>query len=177
MVLRLDDDDDDDDGNGDNSDHGDGEVSGIHSGAGLRRQKRPLAVGRSGDHPVSGDSGKRGKLSPSPRARPLPSLQATAQSSETKGAASWLALRRALHERYRDSEEHRAAEHTAADASERGWGLGGSGSKGGNGGWGGEVMSPGLRCVKMLVAWDMLSHWVSHKTCLNVCVVFYIVQN
>lgn len=145
-MLRLDDD-DNDDYNGDNN--GDGRVSDAPSGAELRKQKRPFVAGRSGDHPVDGGSEKRGKLC-LPRPPPLPpSLQATAQSSKTKGAASWLALRRALHDRYRDSEEHRAAEQTAAGATERGWSSGGSGSKGGRGGWGGEVMSPGLRCVKL----------------------------
>eukprot|EP00752_Nemacystus_decipiens_P006895 g6193.t1 len=84
-------------------------------------KKRPLAAG---------GSRKRGKTTPPPPPPP----------------SSWLALRRALHERYRDSEEHRAAEQTEAEAAERerhGWG--GSGTNGARGGRGGEVMYPGLR--------------------------------
>lgn len=77
-----------------------------------RLKKRPLAAG---------GSRKRSKTTPPPPPPP---------------SSSWLALRRALHERYRDSEEHKAAEQTEADAR---------GTNGGRGGWGGEVMSPGLR--------------------------------
>lgn len=142
-MLRL----DDDHNNVDDDYNGDGNVFVTPNGAGLRTRKRPLGVGRYGDHPMDAGSGKRGK--PSPPRESSPSLQATAQNSKTKGVTSWLALRRALHERYRDSEEHRAAEQTAADATERGWGLGGLRSKGGRGGWEGDEMSPGLRWVKL----------------------------
>ena len=101
-----------------------GGVHGEHEGNPEERsKKRPLA----GEGPR-----KRGKMTPPPPPPPLPS--------------SWLALRKALHERYRDSEEHKAAEQTEAEAAERGRrGWGGSGSNGRRGGWGGEVMLPGLR--------------------------------
>lgn len=95
-------------------------------------KKRPLGGGGIAAQPVDRGSGKRGKTTPPP-------------------PSSWLSLRRALHERYRDSEEHRAAEQTEAEAAERGrrsWG--GPGPNGGRGGWGGEVMYPGLRRVSTL---------------------------
>lgn len=53
---------------------------------------------------------------------------------------SWLTLRKALHERYRDFQENGAAEQAASEADR------GSESKGS--GWGGEVLLPGLRWVR-----------------------------
>lgn len=107
------------DGRGD----GDRGAEGEHEGRPEERsKKRPLD---------GGGFRKRGKTTPPPPPPP---------------PSSWLALRTALHERYRDSEEHKAAEQTETEAAERGrCGRGGSGSNRGCGGWGGEIMCPGLR--------------------------------
>eukprot|EP00903_Cladosiphon_okamuranus_P013714 g12770.t1 len=90
-----------------------------------RSRKRPLD---------GGGSRKTGKTAPPPPP-PLPS--------------SWPARRRALHERYRDSEEHKAAEQTEAEGAERRrCRRGGSGPSRGQSGWGGELMCPGLRVFR-----------------------------
>lgn len=66
--------------------------------------------------------------------RPRPPARSDVVSNTER---SWLALRKALHESYRDFEETGVAEQTAAEARR------GSGSRGA--GWGGEVLAPGLR--------------------------------
>ncbi|CAM9146110.1 unnamed protein product [Ectocarpus fasciculatus] len=93
-------------------------------------------------------SRKRTKVSPPPQPRSLHTAAGALGASNSKGESSWLALRRALHERYRDSEEHGAAEQAAAEAAEHGRGGRGGSSKGGRGGCGGEVMSPGVRVFR-----------------------------
>lgn len=101
-----------------------------------RPKKRLLPAENSGHHPTKGAVfGKSGKFTPPPPPR---------RSLQTKGESSWLALRKALHERYRDCEERGAAEQAAAEALERGRG-GGSWSNGGNASSAGETISPGLR--------------------------------
>lgn len=101
-----------------------------------RPKKRPLLAEDSKRFSAeNGGSGKDGKFTPSPPPR---------RSLQTKGESSWLALRKALHERYRYCEERGAAEQAAAQAFEQGRG-GGLGLNGGNGNSAGEIFSTGLR--------------------------------
>ncbi|CAN0260853.1 unnamed protein product, partial [Ectocarpus sp. 12 AP-2014] len=111
-------------------------------------RKRLLPV-ESLAHPSNGSlSRKRNKAPPPPQPRSLHTAAGAFCGSRSKGESSWLALRRALHERYRDSEEHGAAEKAAAEAAEHGHGGREGSSKVGRGGCGGEVMSPGIRVFR-----------------------------
>ncbi|CBN75167.1 similar to coiled-coil domain containing 111 [Ectocarpus siliculosus] len=111
-------------------------------------RKRLLPV-ESLAHPSNESlSGKRNKALPPPQPRSLHTAAGVFRGSRSKGESSWLALRQALHERYRDSVEHGAAEQTAAEAAEHGRGGRAGSSKGGRGGCGGEVMSPGIRVFR-----------------------------
>lgn len=158
VVLRLDHDNDDDgDAGGSGSRHGVIAAAEIEElGAVSADQRiRPTRVGDAcGPGGGGGGSGRggaerqhEGSLEERSKKRPLAAGGSRKRGRTTPPPpSSWLALRRALHERYRDSEEHRAAEQTEAEAAEKGRrGWGGSGPNGGRGGWGGEVMSPGLR--------------------------------
>lgn len=108
-------------------------------------RQRLLPVESRGHPSDESLSRKRNKASPPPQPRSLHTATGAFRGSRSRGESSWLALRRALHERYRDSEEHEAAEQAAADAAEHGRGGRAGSSKGGRGGCGGEVMSPGIR--------------------------------
>lgn len=108
-------------------------------------RKRLLPV-ESLAHPSNQSlSRKRNKAHPPTQPRSLHTAAGAFRGSRSKGESSWLALRRALHERYRDSEEHGAAEKAAAEAAENGRGGRAGSSKVGRGDCGGEVMSPGIR--------------------------------
>ncbi|CAB1120076.1 unnamed protein product [Ectocarpus sp. CCAP 1310/34] len=112
----------------------------------LRKRLLPVA---SLAHPSNESlSRKRNKAPPPPQPRSLHTAAGAFRGSRSKGESSWLALRRALHERYRDSEEHGAAEQAAAEAAEHGRGGRAGSSKVGRGGCGGEVMSPGIRVFR-----------------------------
>ena len=96
-------------------------------------RKRPLEG--SGESLTGWPDG--GRASPSstlPQPPPPPPPQ---RKIGGKVESSWLTLRKALHERYRDFQENGAAEQAALVADR------GSGSKGS--GWSGEVLLPGLR--------------------------------
>ncbi|CAN0480055.1 unnamed protein product, partial [Ectocarpus sp. 8 AP-2014] len=115
---------------------------------GEHRRKRLLPV-ESLAHPSNESlSRKRNKAPPPPQPRSLHTAAGAFRGSRSKGESSWLALRRALHERYRDSEEHGAAEKAAAEAAEHGSGGRAGSSKFGRGGCGGEAMSPGIRVFR-----------------------------
>lgn len=94
---------------------------------GRTNKKRPPG-GSPGERSGSAERSVKGKIRPRPQAR---------SGAVSNTERSWLALRRALHEGYRDFEETGVAEQTAAEARR------GSGSRGA--GWGGELLTPGLR--------------------------------
>ncbi|CAM9198216.1 unnamed protein product, partial [Ectocarpus sp. 13 AM-2016] len=110
-------------------------------------RKRLLPVESLAHTSNEGLSRKINKAPPPPQPRSLHTAAGAFRGSRSKGESSWLALRRALHERYRDSEEHGAAEKAAAEAAEHGHGGRAGSSKVGRGGCGGEMMSPGIRRV------------------------------
>lgn len=88
-----------------------------------------------GAHPQKQALAAKGAgLGEAPRSGPLPARPPIGSS---QAGSSWQALRRVLHERYRDYEERGAAEDSAVEAARRGRGRGGGGD--------GEVLSPGLR--------------------------------
>lgn len=95
---------------------------------GQTKTKFPAAAESLGQR--STERSVRGKIHPRP-----PDVKSVVGNTNTE--RSWLAFRKTLHERYRDFEEHGAAEKTAADARQ---GLGSRGA-----GWEGEVLAPGLR--------------------------------
>lgn len=138
VVLSLDGPDGGDNGDG-KAEQGGGGADKRSRGAGeeegpSRRRSRKRPLGGSGESLTGWSEG--GKANPaSPPPPPLPQRRVGG-----KVEGSWLTLRKALHERYRDFQENGAAEQAASEADR------GSGSKGS--GWGGEVLLPGLRWAR-----------------------------